>query len=358
MKILITTLQLNRGGKEKQLMVLASGLIKRNVDVFILTITQPNQHNFYHEYLFPSENIISLNDKSYFRGFWKFRKSVKEISPDLILTYDIQTTLWATCLKPLLKIPVINHSIQRGTTYPRKEQRILRFVARKSKINIANSAAGLTMLNLPENKHNRIIYSPLIGAHRNDNCISFSSLFGVKRTEKTKVIINVGSISHHKGQQYIFDAIATLNDPNLFLIFIGDGPIREELSNQIEASKFNNNVHFTGNIDNVGNYLEMADYYVHASKGEGSSNALLEALHAGLPVISTLNGGTEEIAQLVDIQTINNNNKQSLIDQFIRIQKNEISPPDIEPLKKRYLDENKYVDSFLKIFHTLLNEKI
>jgi len=70
---------------------------------------------------------------------------------------------------------------------------------------------------------------------------------------------------------------------------IGDGPDRRAL--QQEA----NGAEFTGMVDDVGEHLDGASVFVHASRlGEGLPNAVLEAMAAGLPVVATDVGGTRE----------------------------------------------------------------
>jgi glycosyltransferase involved in cell wall biosynthesis len=54
-------------------------------------------------------------------------------------------------------------------------------------------------------------------------------------------------------------------------------------------------VHIVGAVENVADYLGAADIFVHSSKGEGCSNAILEAMCAGLPMVASKTGGTPEI---------------------------------------------------------------
>ena len=50
----------------------------------------------------------------------------------------------------------------------------------------------------------------------------------------------------------------------------------------------------TGKIENVREYLFISDIMIHSSRGEGISNAILEGMYAGLPVIATNVGGIPE----------------------------------------------------------------
>src|SRR5262249_60822245 len=52
---------------------------------------------------------------------------------------------------------------------------------------------------------------------------------------------------------------------------------------------------FVGNVSDVRGYLGAADIFVLPSEAEGISNALLEAMAAGLACIATSVGGSPEV---------------------------------------------------------------
>lgn len=80
------------------------------------------------------------------------------------------------------------------------------------------------------------------------------------------------------------------------LIFIGDGQQRDECE-QIAAD--NPQFKFFGKVSNVSDYLQMADYFVSASRAEGMPNAVLEAMACGLPSVLS------DIAPHQEIHTLN-----------------------------------------------------
>ena len=67
---------------------------------------------------------------------------------------------------------------------------------------------------------------------------------------------------------------------NICVVFLGNGPDFEKLRKN--APK---NAIFLGNVNNVYEYLSIADGFVSASFSEGMPNAVLEALMMGLPCI-------------------------------------------------------------------------
>jgi glycosyltransferase involved in cell wall biosynthesis len=75
---------------------------------------------------------------------------------------------------------------------------------------------------------------------------------------------------------------------------LGDGPLRYELEGQAATLAHPDRVHFFGRRDDVERWLAGADVFVLPSTKEGFSNALVEALAAGLPAVASDVGGNAE----------------------------------------------------------------
>lgn len=121
--------------------------------------------------------------------------------------------------------------------------------------------------------------------------------------EETRVIINVARLEPWKGQQLLIEALARLrtNDPWVCW-FLGGAQRREEreyldrLKQQAAAAGLADRVHFLGHRDDVADLLGAADVYCHPNQSaEPFGLAIVEALHAGLPVVATDLGGPREI---------------------------------------------------------------
>ena len=108
-------------------------------------------------------------------------------------------------------------------------------------------------------------------------------------------IISTGRLIERKGYAYLLLALEGLH--NVELTLVGDGPLRVELEQL--AKKNNVKVNFVGNIahDKIIPYLQEADVFVLPSLNEGMSNAILEAMACGLPIIATDTGGSRELVR-------------------------------------------------------------
>src|SRR5690606_5639725 len=69
------------------------------------------------------------------------------------------------------------------------------------------------------------------------------------------------------------------------------------LARLIENKRLHDRIRFSGHVENVADYLHAADVFVMPSRSEGFSNALVEALEAGLPCIATRVGIAEDVIE-------------------------------------------------------------
>jgi glycosyltransferase involved in cell wall biosynthesis len=90
------------------------------------------------------------------------------------------------------------------------------------------------------------------------------------------------------------DLLKTTRDDTHVLI-VGDGPQRQRLESYREQSQITDRVHFLGERDDVPRLMPHFDVLWLASEYEGQSNAILEAMVAGVPVIATDIAGNRDL---------------------------------------------------------------
>jgi len=71
------------------------------------------------------------------------------------------------------------------------------------------------------------------------------------------------------------------------LLLAGDGPLRPAVAALAASLGLDGQVRFLGTVADVSTVLSASDAFVHASLSEGLSNAVLEAMAAGVPVVAT-----------------------------------------------------------------------
>jgi glycosyltransferase involved in cell wall biosynthesis len=90
-------------------------------------------------------------------------------------------------------------------------------------------------------------------------------------------------------------ALLRRTHPEVEAVIVGDGPDRGRLDARAVDAGLAGVVRFTGRLDDVGPVMRQLDVYLVTSVFEGGvSMSVLEAMAAGLPVVTTAAGGVAE----------------------------------------------------------------
>ena len=110
-------------------------------------------------------------------------------------------------------------------------------------------------------------------------------------------VVFVGRLVPEKELATLLEAWKVVTDKveGAWLDLVGSGPLAGELAKQSRRLGIADTVVFHGERPGVERYLQAADCFVLPSSVEGMSNALLEAMATGLPVVATRIGGTEQL---------------------------------------------------------------
>jgi glycosyltransferase involved in cell wall biosynthesis len=112
------------------------------------------------------------------------------------------------------------------------------------------------------------------------------------------VVLSIGRLAPHKGLEYLIQAVPSLNSRlgrTLKVVLAGEGPARSAIETQVEALGIRSQVRFLGFRNDIGDLLEASDLVVLPSLREGLSIALLEAMAARKPIVTTSIGSNLEV---------------------------------------------------------------
>jgi colanic acid/amylovoran biosynthesis glycosyltransferase len=116
-----------------------------------------------------------------------------------------------------------------------------------------------------------------------------------------KRLLYTGRLSAAKGLPILLQALqqVVLQHPDLVLTLVGDGPDRQGLEALATELNLTSYLKFVGyqSQDAVCQYLQNTDIFVLPSFSEGLPVALMEALAAGVPVITTPVAGISELVE-------------------------------------------------------------
>lgn len=110
------------------------------------------------------------------------------------------------------------------------------------------------------------------------------------RTSDNLKFVTAGRLVHQKGFDRLLDWFSRANT-NAELVILGEGAMRDELEAQIIQLGISERVSLSGYVSNPWPLIAEADAFLLPSRWEGMSNAALEALALGVPVIASDEAG-------------------------------------------------------------------
>jgi len=116
--------------------------------------------------------------------------------------------------------------------------------------------------------------------------------------ERRLIVLNVASLTDHKGQTYLIDAMPKVlkQVPNALFLIAGDGELEQPLKAQAKELALDEDVlQFTGFRQDVLSLLKSCDLFVMSSHLEGLCTSVMDAMAAGKAVVATRAGGLPEV---------------------------------------------------------------
>jgi glycosyltransferase involved in cell wall biosynthesis len=110
-------------------------------------------------------------------------------------------------------------------------------------------------------------------------------------------IVVVANLRPGKGHDVIIDAAPAVlaRFPDARFAFVGDGTERARLEQRVVDRGLSRAIAFHGHTDDVAAHLRESDVFTLPSESEAFPNAVLEAMAAGLPVVTSAVGGILEV---------------------------------------------------------------
>lgn len=244
---------------------------------------------------------LNLRPISIFVSIFRFRSIIKDFRPDILVTYLIHADLFGRLFGRLFGIKKIICN-QRGKLLQWEFLRIVDYATKSlvTKYIVQTKIAQrklMQKLRLPKERF--MVIPNAIDTEE----FNFGMDRGKKRAELSLasddiVITCVSKLRRGKGHKYLLEAFEQLRhyserrqkshtNRRFKLLIVGDGEQKEILLKQIESYKSKSNILFIGNRNDVKELLRISDIFILPTLGEGMSNALLEAMASGLPVITT-----------------------------------------------------------------------
>ena len=260
-----------------------------------------------------------------FLFFWfKMFLTIKKIKPDIIQVQGLHMAVPAVLAKKILGVPYVisGQGSDVYTSWPFKK------TISKRGLKNTDTLIALTE-NMKEtmqkffNKKIEVVPNGIDTERFNLNKRESCEKLGLDHEQK--IIIFIGRLEPVKGLKYLIEAISILKT-DLNLVVVGDGSEKHSLKLLVNDLKLEDKVIFTGKISNekIPEYLTASDVFVLPSLSEGFPVVLLEAMAAGLPIVTTRKGGLPEIIEdKVNGFLVNPGSPEELADKINLVLKDE-----------------------------------
>jgi len=231
-------------------------------------------------------------------GFY-YRRLLRENDYDLAHAFFGFPTGWL-CYRSVKKLPYIISL--RGSDVPGQHARLqldykmlaptFRAIWKKAAALVACSQ-GL--------KDRALRFMPSVPVEVIPNGVDLDRFHPVRNSKKPDGLrlLTVGRLSVTKRIELLIDAVEILHTDGhkLGLTIAGGGQLEQELRHLVQQKGLNDIIKVTGRVDpeDMPQMYRQSDIFVSASMQEGMSNAMLEAMASGLPIVTTRCEGAEEL---------------------------------------------------------------
>jgi glycosyltransferase involved in cell wall biosynthesis len=232
----------------------------------------------------------------------QIREIASKFQPDIIQTHNNKSHLMIKLL-PQLRRQRLWFAFHHGDTYTDLKQRLFNHVDR---VSLRSADRAVTVCQafaprlaacgvMPERiriLHNAVVPPSPVSASESSE---LRARLGIASDEA--VILTIGRFSREKGHAVLLRSLARLLSISRKwkLVLVGMGPEHDTLVGLARSLGLSERVVFAGAHADVRPFYAIADVFVLPSLTEGSSNVLLEAMAAKIPIATTQAGGNPEI---------------------------------------------------------------
>lgn len=304
MRFLFLIDELETGGSQKQILELARGLLSRGHDVQV-DYFRKGKDAYIPDYEAAgiSVSLVEKSERLDPAFFAHLVRNVRAYRPDVLVTYNPTADIWGTVTGWITRVPTRIVSLRNVKIV--EESLPLRFLYKAIRwmphFFISNSSAGIS-------DFNRFVQIPADRFHHVPNGMRLSEMTppsdsnqSVRREfqipDDVPIIVCVARLVQDKGQEVLIRALYRVKSGGIPFrcLLVGGGPLREELEKQVHGFSLSGEILFAGERKDIWRLFAASAIFALSSWREGLSNAVIEALCLGLPVVCTRVGGNEEL---------------------------------------------------------------
>jgi glycosyltransferase involved in cell wall biosynthesis len=294
--------KLDIGGTERQLKYLIEGLDNSKFEIFLYllrgTMDHPMRPNGVETKLLGVDSLLSVNG---IRKLLQLSNQLKKDNIHILQTFFQDATVFGVIAAKMAKIDKIVVSIRDMLFWATPGNSWAHRIATSmTDVILVNSKAvkkrvGSYVKNVPI----EVIYNGI----PDENIISKNN--SVKQDLVDELGIGIGipivtlvsncNRSVKRVDVFVDSIPFIVKKANAFFLVVGNGCLRKSLEKRVEKLRISEYIRFLGQRDDVERILAGSNMAVNTSDSEGFSNAILEAMRTGLPVIASDVPGNKEL---------------------------------------------------------------
>ncbi|UDM32447.1 glycosyltransferase family 4 protein [Lentilactobacillus laojiaonis] len=364
-------------GVATSIKTLKNELERRGNKVYIFTTTDPHVEKDTYErnvFRFSSIPFISFSDRRIaFRGLFRAYEIAKELNLDIVHTQtEFSMGVIGKFVAKNLNIPCVHtyHTMYEDYLHYVANGKLLKPVhVKEATLAFCHNLSGVvapsnrvldTLTNYGVKSTMRIIPTGInVDKFTTKGKDDIRKKYSISHDQP--LMLSLSRLSFEKnisGLIALFPSILK-QLPNTVLMIVGDGPSKDDLERQVKVSNLEQNVIFTGEINNelVNSYYQAADVFASTSSSESQGLTYIEAMASGLPVVVGVTPYTNELLNRESLGATYNNNDE-FISEVVNYLKHPVDRNDVNNQKvlKAKLDEISAVtfgDRIIDFYHDL-----
>lgn len=293
LRIHIVSSQRTLGGGEVQAFLLAEGLHQRGHDVTVATPSEAPLGG-----MIRAAGIQHFDLGARFRGVRSMARLGRELRrcrPEVIHLADPHAVLYGGIASYLTGVG--RRVGWRTTCFPIRSRRLYRLCC-DAVVCVADEIVRMCReAGIDADRLHRV-YSAA-DARKLDTGVRERGRSKLGLCDGDTLVLCAATLTSCKGHLDLIEALTPLfaQRPDLFLALAGDGQLREDLEREVQQRGIARQVLFLGHRSDMPDLLAAADLLAVASHLEGICGIIIEAMMAGLPVVTTRVGGIPELLE-------------------------------------------------------------